>query len=354
MTSIKFYVLTNKNIHALKRHERTIPKKDLFIVINSKDDFYVNEAKEYCETSGIEYAITTSDGTAATGKNSVLDTFLASSFDYAVMIDGDDYLTSHGVCTYKLLVDQHSFDALALECQYGLVASGMSSPEAFDPNLRTKLNPDAIGAAGMRAFYKPRDFWETTEWGKFCAKYISTRENHLRVVVFSKKAAGMFRFDPKFVVGEDTLMYLNYKQAHVSKQLILRHYFDEFPTYVYDTRLGGVSLIGTTEWLSMLVKEYKRRESIGLMPDAFIRRIEAKYPEDYIMDLGMLPDLDLPEPRWGDAMNEEYVKKIVDVITNQRNHAHSVIAELEAQLFLLNNEVNSLKYQLEQLKEKQE
>lgn len=354
MPSIKFYVLTNKSIHALKRHERTIPKADLFVVINSKDESYISEAKEYCETSGIEYAITASDGTAATGKNSVLDIFLASNFDYAVMVDGDDYLTSHGVHTYKLLVDQHDFDALALECQYGLIPSGLSPPQAFDPELRSDLNQDDISPAGVRAFYKPRDFWETTEWGKFCTKYISTRENHLRVVILSKKAAGMFRFNKRFKVGEDTLMYLNYKQAHASKQLILRHHFDEFPTYVYDTRLGGVSLIGTKEWLGMLVEEYARRESLGLMPDIHIQRIEATYPDDYIMDLGMLPDLDLPEPRWGDIMNEEYVAKIVDVITNQRNHAHSVIAELEAQLFLLNNEVNSLKYQVEQLKEKQE
>lgn len=350
MPSIKFYVLTNKNIFALKRHERTIPKDDLFVVINTRDDFYRDEAIEYCESSGIEYAVTESDGTAATGKNSVLDIFEKSDYDYAAMIDGDDFLTHHGVVTYKLLIEQSFFDVLALECQYGLIASGASDPEAFDPDLRTRLNPDDIGSAGVRAFYRHRDFWQSLEWGKYCGKYISTRENHLRVVILSQKASAMFRFDPNFRIGEDTLMYLNYKKEHERKNLILRHHFDEHPTYVYDTRLGGVSLTGSVDWLAALLEEYARRESLGLMSDSLITRVEAQYPEDYIMDLGGLPNIELPEPRWGDTMNEEYVKKIVEIITNQRNHAHSVIAELEAQLSLLNTEVGALREQLDQMK----
>lgn len=345
--SIKFYVLCSSNLFCLKRHERTIPKEDLFVVINSLDGSFIQEAWKYCEDAGIECKVTQSDGTAATGKNSVLDIFDASPYDYAVMIDGDDFLTPHGVYAYKQIAQQEeAIDALALECQYGLIPHSSNFKNGFTKNGG---DPDKIVPSGGRLFYRPRDYWQAIEWGKLCNKYISSRENHLRVVMLSKKASRLFRFDRRFTVGEDTLMYLNYKAEFVKGNLVLRHLFDELPTYVYDTRTDGVCAKHKSmyDWVSKLVQEYKRREAKGLMFEKTVPRIEVKLPLDYVPNLGNLPNLQLPEPRWDDFMNEEYVKQLVQILTNQRNHAQSVIAELETQIFLLNSEVTILKEQLQ-------
>jgi len=347
--TIKFYVLCSKNLLALKKHERFIPKEDLFIVINSLNGSFIREAAMYCDEAGIEYAVTQSDGTPATGKNSLLDIFEASPYDYAVMVDGDDFLTPHGVITYKHIAQQEeAIDVLALECQYGLIPAAGNFTNDFTQELRDVIDPDKITPSGGRLFYRPRDFWQTVEWGKYCIKYISSRENHLRVVMISKKAASLYRFDKEFLIGEDTLMYLNYKAEFAKRNLVMRHLFDEVPTYVYDTRIGGISAgeSSTLEWIHRLVDEFKRREACGLMFEKVVPRLNIEFPADYVPDLCDLPNLQLPEPRWDDIMNEEYVKQLVQILTNQRNHAQSVIAELETQIYLLTSEVNVLRDQM--------
>ena len=346
MRSIKFYVLCSNNLFALKRHLRFISKEDLFIVINSLNESFINESVDYCKQNNIKFAVTKSDGTPATGKNSLLDIFESSLFDYAVMIDGDDFLTPHGVLTYKKISNlKEPIDVLALECQYGLIAAASNFN---NKNLKLILDSDKISPSGGRLFYRPRDFWQTIEWGKYCNKYISSRENHLRVVMISKKAASLYRFDNNFIIGEDTLMYLNYKTEFVKGNLILRHLFDEQPTYVYDNRIGGISSQNSNnfEWIHKLMDEFKRREAAGLMFTNTVPRLKIKFPTDYIPDLCNLPNLELPEPIWDDLMNEEYVKQLVTVITNQRNHSQSVIAELETQIALLNAELNVLRSQI--------
>lgn len=332
----------------LRRHANYLQKEDLFIVINTLNESFAKDASDYCKQNGIEFAVTKSDGTPATGKNSLLDIFESSPYDYAVMIDGDDFLTPHGVITYKKIAQlEQPIDALALECQYGLIAAA-SNFNTKNASALMQLDPDKIVPSGGRLFYRPRDFWQTIEWGKLCNKYVSSRENHLRVVMISKKAASLYRYDSDFIMGEDTLMYLNYKIEFVKKNLVLRHLFDIIPTYVYDTRIGGVSANASRnfEWLYKLIDEFKRRESMGVMFTHTVPRLEIEFPEDYVPDVCNLPNLTLPETKWDDLMNEEYVKQLMHVLTNQRNHAQSVIAELETQLAMVTAELNALRSQI--------
>ena len=46
-------------------------------------------------SEGIEHYVTESDGTPATGKNSVLRLFLESDNEYMVQVDGDDMITPY-------------------------------------------------------------------------------------------------------------------------------------------------------------------------------------------------------------------------------------------------------------------
>ena len=69
---LKYYVLTSNHFQFLKRHiseeYSNIPKEDLVVVINTLDEDYLMMAKGFCIHKEIEYYVTESDGTPATGK----------------------------------------------------------------------------------------------------------------------------------------------------------------------------------------------------------------------------------------------------------------------------------------------
>lgn len=338
MNTVKFYVLTCRNLAALRRHEKIIPKEDMCIIINTLNPHYEAEAISYCQTAGIEYHVTVSDGTAATGKNTFLDTFEASDNDYAVLIDGDDFVTPHGVWTYKQMANIDVVpDVLALEYQYANYRAwgyDIHMPEIVED--WDVHDPERIPAWGTRAFCMnkawwnealvgelikedesdPDDFAETfnavhTSWANHCYKYINNWETHCRIVWFSKTAANGFRFDKKFRVGEDTMMYFEYKHAHMQGDLIMKHLFDRYPTYVYDTRIGGVVEEekdkdgmdrGFLAWLTILNQAYDELEAAGKMHEERLPELKVHtytapedtfneadwdliWPEDYRPDL---------------------------------------------------------------------
>lgn len=302
MNKLKFYVLCCRNLIALKRHEKTVPKEDLCIVINTLDSVFQEHAISYCQEAGIEYHVTASDGTAATGKNCFLDVFEASDNDYAVLIDGDDFITPHGTWTYKQLANTDSPpDVLSLEYQYGLYRAWGYNPVHRVQTIEdwNTYNPDRIPGWGTRCFYHPKQWWEAglkgdlvevlevdvdgfsqelydvhKSWITHCYNYINKWETHCRIVWFSKAAANGYRFDKSFVVGEDTVLYFEYKHAHMQGQLVMKHLFDRYPTYVYDTRISGVveqekdkngEDRGWLAWLKVLNNKYNEMEAAGMM-----------------------------------------------------------------------------------------
>ena len=353
MNSLKFYILCTRNINALKRHFSYIPKEDVHVVINTQDTEFEQEARQYCELENITFSVTTSDGTASTGKNAFLDIFESSDNDLAVLVDGDDFLTRHGVWTYKQIASMESPpDVLSLEYQYGMVAeTGYNRVNmSIDPSIvynpfvgcKDRNNPTDILAAGFRCFLKPFQWWERgmagklikereddgfsaelnadhTSWVNHCYKYINKWETHCRIVMFSKKAVEGFRFDPALVVGEDTVLYFLYKHEHMEGRLEMKYLFDRYPTYVYDMRIDGVVEKskdvggrdrGWKEWLSTLVNSYDELESQGKLhterlpeltvcsdseaPDA-ITNADITWPENYVPDIDYL--VNYPGPR---------------------------------------------------------
>lgn len=322
-------------MHSLKRHQRTIPVDEMTIVINTQDEDFKESAIAHCTANSIEYVVTESNGTASRGKNSVYDLFRASSYDYAVLIDGDDFITPHGVWAYKQIA-QHSdeIDVLALEYQFGiwrengydelLAITNPIVPGVSDPFLgcNDRANPEKIHGHGVRCFLHTYDWWQRAingtliakrndwsndlsdthkHWATHCYKYLSKWETHHRLVMFSKNAVSGYSYDPDFVVGEDTLLYLVYKDAHVRGNLKLRHLYDRYPTYVYDTRVPGVveenkniendrgdevGDYGWYLWMKKLAEEYDVYEAAGkLHLDTVMPRIEVDFPEGYTPDV---------------------------------------------------------------------
>jgi len=335
-----FYILCCRNLIAVKRHLNTLSKADFSIVINTLDSDFKTEAENYCQQENISYYITQSDGTPATGKNSVLDLFLSSDYSHAVLVDGDDFITPHGIWTYKYIANMETPpDALALEYQYGIWRqTGYGGLQYYMEDLTylgnpyigcdNKNNPEKIQGFGTRVFLQDKEWWERSlkgqqvyiypndeysknlsevhqKWMKYCYKYISEWETHLRVVLFSKKAANLYRYDSDFTIGEDTLMYLNYKDAHVKGTLTLKHLFDRYPTYVYDTRVKGVVEENKDEinsegilqddygwylWLKKLADKYEQMENEGKLHTNKIDLIndEIVWPENYVPDVQKL------------------------------------------------------------------
>lgn len=348
--TIKFYVLCSKNLLATQRHLQMIAKEDIHYVFNSQDADYVAEATAWCDSESIPYSVTESDGTAATGKNTVFDVFTASDNDYMVLVDGDDFLTPHGVWTYKQIAENgNAPDVIALEYQYGLYAErGYFTGYDNDPHLTCSdpNNHDQIQGFPSRCFLQPYSYWhkaingnliDTTietefvaqlsdvhqRWSTYCFNYINGWETHCRIVFYSK-AAAQFRFDPSLIIGEDTLQYFALKHEHVNGRLTMKVLVDRYPTYVYDTRIGGVCADGWhndggegwKDWLDALVARYEEYDAAGMMHTDELPKIAVCYlpwddptlggwdviwPEGYTPDLLNLVNFPGPQEIWWDA-----------------------------------------------------
>ena len=304
---MKFYVLTSGNLNALKRHNdpefSNILKKDTVIVINSLDESYVQEATEYCKAENLEHYITESNGTPSKGKNSVFDIFLASDNDYCVLIDGDDFLTPHGVWMYKHLEELETPpDAVCLINQISLQLENNTlyfvTPFTVDYYyLLSTSSYDTFknyyGLSHEKSVYFDS---LTTKYYEEQQKYSEGSEVHCRVTWFSRKAA-MIRFNEDLIIGEDTLQMLELKHEALEGRLNV-YTTDEKPaTYIYDQREGGTVVIETNfgedcEWMDTYLKALEDIEHVGkLHENTRLPELQIQYPQDYIYN-----DLGLTEP----------------------------------------------------------
>ena len=309
---LKYYVLCSRNIHALRRHERTIPIKQLVIVINTLDKQFEKEAVEYSRDRGIPFHITVSDGTAPTGKNCLYDVFRESADSHMVMIDGDDYVTDHGYNVYETIYNStHCPDALALEYQYAIYASPLHFLNlGYDHYVKNKTleirDPDTVDGLGSRPFVQ-RDFDFDVDqtlmrrWHGLTRKYIHPTETHMRVTLVSKKAVMDYRW-PQYNVGEDTLLYLQYKDAHARGELTLAHHYEGIPTYVYDMRVDGVCAQQNrdemaekkpADWLKEMLIEMEAMETRGEMHSFLPQNINVNFPESYHPSALNLPQVQM-------------------------------------------------------------
>ena len=356
-----FYVLITRGIPAMKRHKRmwdgtysqSIDKSQVKYVINTRDNDFRTEAQEWLDSEGIVHVDTKSNGGPSKGKNAVFDQFLASDDDYMVMIDGDDFLTPHGLYMYKTIVnpeaakealgsDYDDFettpppDALCLENQFGIIPNeGYSwylrmadsvrsaSQFALDP-----LNQEHIHGWGYRCFARPDEWWQKCMSGNWIEKgspflrslsdtharlityehdYVNGSEAHCRVTLYSRKGAEYARFKEDLLVGEDILNYLDLKDACKKGLLNMKVMNEVYPTYVYDQRIGGIVSNandmnhgrGWLDWMTVALRHFDAYKAAGKLhhiDDGWnLEQIPAiPYPADYKADtLGLVQ---FPQP----------------------------------------------------------
>lgn len=317
MNKLKFYVLASNNMHTLKRHinpqRSNIPKEDLYVIINTLNENFKDAAVEWCTKEKIDFSVTESDGTPATGKNSFLDIFSNSENDYAVLIDGDDFLTPHGVATYNKIANLlEPPDAVCLKLGFALTADYYS----YGYIEHTQgLNPENFNGIASRYFYVKHwrmlidgtlarekylqfasakiDFNvlknSMKEWAEYSRKSLDGLETHMRVTFISKRAA-KYRFDNTMIVGEDVMNLIDLKHAAHNGEITMFKIDETLPTYIYEQRTHGISAytsrkndgVGWIDWLQLINKKFKQKEKENKIHEQKLPELNLDWPREYV------------------------------------------------------------------------
>ena len=290
---MKVYILTSRDIERLGWIEQVIPQRETVVVINSLDPDYGAVASKWCEERGYEHHITESDGTPATGKNSVIKLFLESGEDYMVAVDGDDILTRYGYELYTAIAEsgkapdmvalyrQPQIKALPIHVEWSGFLDRVSDLRKMPESLKDhyKLTYPWYKSPSS----KSSSHWQTTEnlYNIFRQEPFNQDEekalwwahqrekfNHLmiafseaeefmcRMVFFSKEIAKEIDYDNSLMIGEDTYQFLKLKALHQQKKYtIARRKERWYPTYIAIKSENSVTLtegLYNYDWLEHL------------------------------------------------------------------------------------------------------
>ena len=311
---MKFYILTSRHIDFLKRHANTIPIKDQVVVINSLNDDYIDQASKYCRENSIEYYVTESDGTPATGKNSVMKVFLESDNEYMVQVDGDDTISEYGHQFYNSVAESEDPpDLIILYNQFQRWTrvwrindiTGERVPAKVirnqpwtrphrpykpeDPpewlgDLEYLPLPEAKKKVTLEKQYHARSTFLDWAWRHGQGSPESQkRDIFQRMVFYSRKAAELVHFDCELTIGEDTIAGLKMKEHFVNGDIKVLRNDEQINggydwTYLYNEGngvvMGEFDLQGYEWYIKVmkyinknnLIEKYKHIEDV-IIPD---------------------------------------------------------------------------------------
>lgn len=313
------------------KHLQTIPREDLIVVINSLDKDYVERATDYCWFMGIEHYVTESDGTPSTGKNSLIRLFLESTHEYMVAVDGDDIVTEYGVEFYRQLSEHPSPpDVVALVNQWSKVATQFTKDKngndvvetwsrtkgwaKLDKEINECLPTDWTYWWRKQRCHGPEfddhdmvydwcDDNTLMEWAKsrvafekLCwkmSKPVNNKNGYRdvfnRMVFFSRKGASHINYDPKLLVGEDTMQWWEIKQKGVRGELDVAYHDEEDEyTYLYSPDPTGVVMNKMKE--DIPDGRFSYEWMVTLMDYIIESNLETKYEDTFYKSLRLVND----------------------------------------------------------------
>ena len=269
---MRFYVLASYNLWSFEQTVRCLPSDRTQVVINTLDETYEQRLINACIHYKLPYVITESDGTPATGKNSMMKIFLESNDDYGVFIDGGDIITPTGYDYYTNLAQHHNPpDLLVLYKQTAVYHMDVSKlePDMHEDDFPAKWRVcyPCDKSRGNIYNMKENDLYdylkrdarighdEATLWSKeryifhqLMNTYSEDYEYMTRMVFISRKAAEHMyyeTFTPKNrPIGEDTIQYFRLKRlAHDGKLRVFKKRDGQGkpPTYIQNLTEKGVS-----------------------------------------------------------------------------------------------------------------
>ena len=301
---LKFYILLSGPggfYRHFSSHYSNLTPENAEVVINTLDRQAERDIIELCERYDVFYHITESNGTPAKGKNELLEIFEASDNDYCVQIDGDDYLTPHGVWFYQMVAAGSSVpDVICLKNQISWCRTGKMWSEEVKKELRRffTIEKDSIDydelLESMVKQHIPKDKAEVyveyhRDYYTTQSKYCEADEAHSRVVFMSKKAA-KFRFPEELVVGEDTVFYYLLKDAHFRGELTAVCNDEAPATYVYNQLEGGGTVWNHSKgfsdwtWMGKFNEIVKDLEKSGILHEPDLPLIKIKYDKTAVLD----------------------------------------------------------------------
>jgi len=200
---------------------------DVHVIINSKNQTFIEEISEYCSEKLISYSITFSDGTPSTGKNSVWDFFNSTDCTHLAQIDGDDFFYP----SFLKHVTRHLFkfqttDVLATIAYDKLMKKPQEGLKELENGLYFAVWESNYHDYG---YHLGEDkIFDNTKKSTF---------THPRL--FSKKITQNFRYDPEFVVGEDYKLHYQMLHSHQKDEICYWH-TSATDMWVYDSTSLGI------------------------------------------------------------------------------------------------------------------
>lgn len=216
-------ILTTRDAEKAKRCIDSVNSNsvDIVVIVNSPDPEYLKKVEESC--AGHTIIQTECNGTPGKGKNSVLQYFVDSEYDYLLPIDGDDFYTNNGVRQIvrytNLLGDVDVMGQLDNRMSY---KGEQTDWETFSANM-----------AGGTFAAKSRSNWRMIrQFNKLTTEVFPFN----RILVFSKKAAIRFRYNETIRVADDLLANLElYCDTAINYYTV-----KEKQWYFYDLTDGGI------------------------------------------------------------------------------------------------------------------
>lgn len=291
---MRFYVLVSYSPLMFEETLRGLPRDKTQVVINTLGD--EQALINLCDYYEVPYVITESDGTPATGKNSMIDVFLDSDDEYGVFIDSGDIITPTGVSYYQRLarhpkapdllvlykqvgVSKINIDMLYPDMNEGEFPTEWRANYPMDKNVHEiclmteeelydylKYQGNIKGEDELRRQAKERFIFHT-----YMNAYSECNEYMTRMVFMSRKTAMLVDYDNSLTIGEDTVQYMKLKK--LSQDRLLRVFkkqdgLEEAPTYITVQDKNSITAPGilTWDWCVPLNRKLEEMDVNGELP----------------------------------------------------------------------------------------
>lgn len=214
-------ILTSDDTEKLQRAIKSVGDGiDILVVSNTLDASYAEKAQKVAEKHGCKFIETESNGTPGKGKQSVLDYFNTTEYDYLIPIDGDDYVSEVGISRIINIVDESRCDVLSNTGQH------MSDGK----NIVADLFTHEIFK------YKEWNSLELRSWIKYVKvlKQFNLPSSMMRFICLSKNATKSFRYREDLEGSEDM-----YAACEINSNPNLNCQTTEEKIYIYDFDNNG-------------------------------------------------------------------------------------------------------------------
>lgn len=208
MNNLLVCVLTDRYPEKL---ERCIASVDIqqtnvgkAVICNTLDSDFIPIAKQIAEKHNWPFIVTESNGTCSKGKNSVLDYFQTTDYEYLFQIDGDDYLEPNSLSILERVVNNY--------------------------------DPDVVGLIGSSAIVEdkriPLSDWEISDdWRTRTRERIESTKNARKLILLYERAKKLLEFNRFVAISKRCLPYFRFSEniriSDIHLSLKLKHYVNQ-------------------------------------------------------------------------------------------------------------------------------